>query len=169
MFILFIYLFIVFVATAPSGPRPSHSRGFYITSNDAPQSVGLLWMSDQLVAETSTWHHSERLQTDTLDRPATGPAMLNLFFCGAVAQSGPWPPHSWGYWITQKDSLQSVGLLWTCDQLVAEISTWQLTTITTDKHPCCRWNSKPRSQQADLRIRPRGYWDRQCWTLLLHL
>jgi hypothetical protein len=27
---------------------------FYITHNDAPQSVGLLWMSDQLVAETST-------------------------------------------------------------------------------------------------------------------
>jgi hypothetical protein len=30
------------------------SRGFLITQNDAPQSVGLLWMSDQLVAETST-------------------------------------------------------------------------------------------------------------------
>jgi len=26
----------------------------YITHNDAPQSVGLLWMSDQLVEETST-------------------------------------------------------------------------------------------------------------------
>jgi hypothetical protein len=32
-------------------PRP---RGFLITRNDAPQSVGLLWTSDQLVAETST-------------------------------------------------------------------------------------------------------------------
>jgi hypothetical protein len=28
--------------------------GFLITHNDAPQSVGLLWTSDQLVAETST-------------------------------------------------------------------------------------------------------------------
>jgi len=38
------------------GPWPSHSRGlfFYITHNDTPQSVGLLWTSDQLVAETST-------------------------------------------------------------------------------------------------------------------
>jgi len=27
---------------------------FYITHNDAAQSVGLLWTSDQLVAETST-------------------------------------------------------------------------------------------------------------------
>jgi hypothetical protein len=29
-------------------------RGFLITHNDAPQSVGLLWTSDQSVAETST-------------------------------------------------------------------------------------------------------------------
>jgi hypothetical protein len=41
-----------FGATAPSGPGPSHSRGFQIAHNDAPQSVGLLWTSDQLVAET---------------------------------------------------------------------------------------------------------------------
>jgi len=26
-----------------------------MTYNDAPQSIGLLWASDQLVAETSTW------------------------------------------------------------------------------------------------------------------
>jgi hypothetical protein len=31
---------------------------------------------------------------------------------------------------------RSVGILWTSDQLVAENSTWQHTTITTDKHPC---------------------------------
>ena len=32
------------------------------------------------------------------------------------------------------------------DQLVAETSTWQHTTLTTDKHPCLRWDSNPRSQ-----------------------
>ena len=32
----------------------THSWCFKITHNDAPQSVGLLWTSDQLVAETST-------------------------------------------------------------------------------------------------------------------
>jgi hypothetical protein len=53
----------VFGATAPSGPGPPHSRGFYFTHNDAPQSVGLLWTSDQLVAETSTWQHTT-LTTD---------------------------------------------------------------------------------------------------------
>jgi hypothetical protein len=41
-------------ATASSGPAPPHSRGFLITHNDTPQSVGLLRASDQLVAETST-------------------------------------------------------------------------------------------------------------------
>jgi len=49
------YLF--FGAIAPSGPWPlPHSRGlfFCITHNDTPQSVGLLWTSDQSVAETST-------------------------------------------------------------------------------------------------------------------
>jgi hypothetical protein len=49
-----IYFFIVFSDTAPQRwllpPRP---RGFLITHNDAPRSVGLLWTSDQLVAETS--------------------------------------------------------------------------------------------------------------------
>ena len=41
-----------FGATVSSGPGPPHSQGFYIT-HDTPQSVGLIWTSDQLVAETS--------------------------------------------------------------------------------------------------------------------
>ena len=49
-----ILILFVFGATDHSGLGPPHSRGFYITKNDAPQSVGLLWTSDQLVAETST-------------------------------------------------------------------------------------------------------------------
>jgi hypothetical protein len=44
------------------------SRGFLITHNDAPQSVGLLWTSDQLVAETSTRQHT----THTTDIHALG-------------------------------------------------------------------------------------------------
>ena len=37
-----------------SGLEPPRFRDFLITHNDAPQSVGLLWTSDQSVAETST-------------------------------------------------------------------------------------------------------------------
>ena len=44
----------VFDAIAPSWPRYPHSLGFQITHNDTLQLVGLLWTSDQPVAETST-------------------------------------------------------------------------------------------------------------------
>jgi hypothetical protein len=47
-------------ATAPSGPGPPHYRGFTITQRHTPHSVGLLWTSDQPVAETSTWKHSQK-------------------------------------------------------------------------------------------------------------
>jgi hypothetical protein len=52
-------------ATAHSGPGPPNYRGFTITLKHTPHSVGLLWTSDQPVAETSTWHHT----TLTRDRP----------------------------------------------------------------------------------------------------
>jgi hypothetical protein len=42
--------FLSFSATPPSGPERPHSQGLYIAHNEAPQSVRLLWMSDQLVA-----------------------------------------------------------------------------------------------------------------------
>jgi len=49
-----INFFFVCRNSPPIGPVPPHSRGFSITHDDAPRSVGLLWTSDQLVAETST-------------------------------------------------------------------------------------------------------------------
>jgi len=70
-----------------------------------------------------------------------------LVFC-ATAPSGPGPPHSRGLEITLSDAPQSVGLLCTSDQPVAETSTWQHTTLTTDRQPCHRQDSNPRSQQA---------------------
>jgi hypothetical protein len=39
-------------------------------------------------------------------------------------------------------------LLWTNDQPVAEISTLQNRTLTTDKHPCSWLDSNPQPQQA---------------------
>jgi len=76
--------------------------------------------------------------------------LYSLFVCFLVRQppSGPGPPHSRGFYITHSDAPQSVGLLWTSDQLVAETCTWQHTTLTTDKRPCCRWDSNPQSQQV---------------------
>jgi len=42
----------------------------------------------------------------------------------------------------------SIGLLWTSDQPDAETSTWQHPTLTTDRYPCPRRDSKPKFQQA---------------------
>ena len=73
-----------------------------------------------------------------------------LVFFLFAQQPGP-PPHPVGHGLLIHEvsrSPQSVGLLWTSDQLVAETSTRQHTTITTDRHPCPRWDSNPQSQQA---------------------
>jgi hypothetical protein len=61
-----------FGASAPSVVLPSHSRGFYTTHNDAPQSLGLLWASDQPVAET-TWQHYSRHPSPTLQQTSKPP------------------------------------------------------------------------------------------------
>jgi len=49
--------------------------------------------------------------------------------------SGPWPSHAWSFYITHNDAAQSVRFLWTSDQLVANTSTWQHPTLTTDTYP----------------------------------
>jgi len=82
-----------------------------------------------------------------------------LFFCcGAATQRGSWPLHSWGSKITHNDAPQSVGLLWTSDQLVAETSAWQHTTLQTNIHAPggIRTHDLSRRAVADLRLRPRG-------------
>jgi hypothetical protein len=54
--------------------------------------------------------------------------------------------NSRGFTITHfLDTPQSVGLLWTRDQLIAETSTGQHTTLTRDRHPCPRRDSNPQS------------------------
>ena len=55
-------------------------------------------------------------------QPPTEMSLFFFVFCGAAAQRRSWSPHSRGFLITH-DTSQSVGLLWTSDQLVAETST----------------------------------------------
>jgi hypothetical protein len=52
--IIIIIIIIFSVSAAQRVLWPSRSRGFFITRSDAPQSVGLICTSDQLVTETST-------------------------------------------------------------------------------------------------------------------
>jgi hypothetical protein len=61
------------------------------------------------------------------------------------------------------DTSHSVGLLWMSDQLEAETSTWQHTTLTTDIHSPggIRTQNSIKLAAADQRLRQRGHWDRQ--------
>jgi len=87
-----------------------------------------------------------------------------MFVFGATVPTGPRPPQSRGFYITHRDAPQSVGLLWSSDQLVAETSTWQHTTLTrqTDIHALggTRTHNLSRRAAIDPRLRPRGHWDR---------
>ena len=79
-------------------------------------------------------------------------------------------PHSWGLFeITHNDTPQSVGLLWTSDQPVAETSTWQHTTLRTNIHATggIGTHNLSRRAAADPRLRPRGHWNRLLLLLLL--
>jgi len=48
---------------------------------------------------------------------------------------------------TSPDTPYSVGLLWTNDQPVAETSTGQQSTLTTDRHPWSLRDSNPKFQE----------------------
>ena len=63
---------------------------------------------------------------------------------------------------SHSDAPQSVGPLRTSDQLVAEISAWQHTTLPTHTQAPggIRTHTLSRRAAADLRFRPRVHWDR---------
>jgi hypothetical protein len=97
----------------------------------------------------SCWNYNKRLSN-------------TIILFGSAAQRRLWPPRPRSFLITH-DTPQSVGLLWTSDQLIAETSTWQHTTYTTNIHAPGGIRTYNRSRRAaiDLRLRPSCHWDRQ--------
>jgi hypothetical protein len=68
-----------------------------------------------------------------------------------------------------KHTTLSVGIPWTSDRPNAKTSTWQHTTLTRDRYPCPRRDTKPQSQQARGR-RPTPETTRSLgWALVLEL
>ena len=67
--------------------------------------------------------------------------------------------------LSHSDAQHSAGLLWTSDRPVTQNSTWQHTTLTTDRRPCppggIRTRSSSKRAAADPQLRPRGHWDRR--------
>ena len=64
-----LFFIVRYVSESPtSGPGRSHSQ-VSRSHNNAPQSVGLLWTTDQLVAETSAWQHTQHPQQTDIHSP----------------------------------------------------------------------------------------------------
>jgi len=66
------------------------------------------------------------------------PRILTSFYLPLVGADGYFC--TWSHWMIRT---HSVGLLWTRDRTVAETSTWQHTTLKTDRHSCSRRDSNP--------------------------
>jgi len=85
----------------------SRFRGFVFTHNDAPQSVGLPWTSDQSLAETSTWQHTT-LTPDKHPCPREGfeptishsfPFLVRLWWQHLVIEVFIYPSSSVIFWV----------------------------------------------------------------------
>ena len=128
-----------------------HFRVLWLNEFQVPWRVNISWKDKRLLAsknncascclEVTCPYSSEETNVIwvtytvakklVLQLPMPAPCSSPLYFrmggvffsCGATAPSGSWPPHSWGFLITHSDASQSVGLLWTSDQVVAETST----------------------------------------------
>jgi hypothetical protein len=88
--------------------------------------------------------------------------MIIIIISGSAAQRRIWPPQSRGFLITHNDAPQSVGILWTSDQLVAETSTWQHTQQKNIYAPYeIRTDDRSRRATIDLLLRPRSHWEWQ--------
>jgi len=72
---------------------------------------------------------------------------------------------------SHSDTPQSEKLLWTTDQPVAETSTWQHTTLTTNTHASAGIRNRNHSKRAaaNPRLRQRGLRDRRRFTGSKHV
>jgi hypothetical protein len=166
--------FFLFWATAPSVPGPPHSHCFYITHNGAPQSVGIIWTSDKLVAPDNTQlaqqtdiHIPGGIRTHNLSWRATAGLQSHTFHNIKIDSC------IYSYLYYGSTVLEGLGLLIVdvsrpqtrmSDQPDTENSTWQHTTFTTDRHPCpsgIRTRNSSRWVASEPRLRPRGHGDRQ--------
>jgi hypothetical protein len=93
--------------------------------------------------------------------------MSVIIFSGSAAQRGLWPPRSWGFLITHNDAPQSVGHSFgrVISQSQRPLPDNTQHSQQTNIHDPGGIQTHDRSRRAavDLRIRPRGHWDRPCY------
>jgi hypothetical protein len=108
-----------------------------ITHNDAPQSVRLLWTSDQLVVETSTWQHTAHT-TDKHPCPR-----WVFFFCPILFVA-----------CTFCSTVRSCPIV----LRAVDFSPFMKNPTASVE---IRTHDRSRRAAVDLRLRPHDHWDRQ--------
>jgi hypothetical protein len=156
------YVYIHFSFSLALQPRVGYGhlvlRGFLNIHNDAPQSVGPLWTSDQLVLDTSTWQHT----THTTNIRAPG----GIFFLIALVSSVSCTFVQVSFLVLSYCVLW-IFPLWKIRRLRsgANPRSWvpEASTQTPRPPKPLRIRTHDRSGRAavDLRLRPRRHWDRQ--------
>jgi hypothetical protein len=84
-----------------------------------------------------------------------------VFFCGAATQRGSWPPHSWGFLDhTQRRTTVDRTPLdeWSARRRDLYLDNTQHSNIHAPGG--IQTHDLSRQTAADVRLRPRGYWDR---------
>jgi hypothetical protein len=66
------------------------------------------------------WDLTQLLKGYTAVLKSKAEVIIIIIISGSAAQRGLWPPRPQRFFITQNDVPQSIRLLWTSDQLVAE-------------------------------------------------
>ena len=90
---------------------------------------------------------------------------ITFFCCGAATQRGSWPPHSWGF-LDHTQRRSTVGRTpldeWSARRRDLYLTNTQHPQQTNIYAPGgIRTHDLGRRAAADLRLRPRGHWDRQ--------
>jgi len=105
--------FFLFLARQPQvGQGLLISRGFSITLNDTPQSEGLLWMSDQLVAET--FQETKVVKFPIVWWMMNGHATSITCYCKLQSVFlGRWNAKFWGeIWASERGSNRTEDTAW---------------------------------------------------------
>jgi hypothetical protein len=105
-----LLLFIFSSTAAQSGLLPPRPRGFLITHNDAQQTVGLLWTSDRLVAENSTWQHTQKTNIHAHGRIRTHDCSRRADVVLRLRPRGHWDRQRTDYSYKLRKKLASFGL-----------------------------------------------------------
>ena len=121
--------------------RTSHTDRRW--GNRIPRRVIAVWIYEEKWNECQ-WEGRQGLDSDTCDISLLLVGIIEVKNCNPtifLPLVAPRPNAGHGLLILEV-------FLWVSDQLVTETSNWQHITLTTDWHPCSRWDSNPQFQQA---------------------